>query len=434
MAEQGQLAFAAERKVWRVSELTAQVRDRLERAFRDLWVQGEVSNFRVSPYGHFYFTLKDAAAQLRCFVNKKDARFLRLRPEDGLAVTVRGSLGVYEARGEYQLVVNYLEPVGVGALQLAFEQLKARLAAEGLFAAERKKPLPMLPRRIGLITSPRGAAVADIIRILRRRFENLHLRLYPVRVQGEGAAGEIVEAIVAFNRMSGEERPDVLILGRGGGSLEDLWAFNEEIVARAMAASKIPIITGIGHETDFTIADFVADLRAPTPSAAAELVVKSKEELQERLRALENRLGQLLRYRVLQARQRLTELLAERGWQRLEGALREQAQRADELATRLRQALRDSVGEVRQRWALGTTRLVSFDLRGALEREQLRLKALTGQLTQLSPLSVLERGYAIVFDADGKIVKSAAAVRLGDSIEVQLARGRLAAEVKRKEK
>ncbi|MGH9805642.1 MAG: exodeoxyribonuclease VII large subunit, partial [Candidatus Acidiferrales bacterium] len=340
MAEQGQLAFAAERKIWSVSELTAQVRDRLERAFRDLWVQGEVSNFRVSPYGHFYFTLKDATAQLRCFVNKKDARFLRLRPEDGLAVTVRGSLGVYEARGEYQLVVNYLEPVGVGALQLAFEQLKARLAAEGLFAAERKKPLPMLPRRVGLVTSPRGAAVADIIRILRRRFENLHLRLYPVRVQGEGAAEEIAEAIGAFNHMSGEERPDVLILARGGGSLEDLWAFNEEIVARAMAASKIPIITGIGHETDFTIADFVADLRAATPSAAAELVVKSKEELKDRLRALETRLGQLLRYRVLEARQRLTELLAERGWRRLESSLREQAQRADELATRLRQALR----------------------------------------------------------------------------------------------
>jgi len=433
VAEQGQLGFAAERKIWSVSELTAQVRDRLERAFRDLWVQGEVSNFRVSPYGHFYFTLKDAAAQLRCFVNKKDARFLRLRPEDGLAVTLRGNLSVYEQRGEYQLVVNYLEPVGVGALQLAFEQLKARLAAEGLFAAERKKPLPMLPRRVGLITSPRGAAVADIIRILRRRFENLHLRLYPVRVQGEGAAEEIVEALAAFNRMAGEERPDVLILARGGGSLEDLWAFNEEIVARGMAASKIPIITGIGHETDFTIADFVADLRAPTPSAAAELVVKSKEELKERLRALETRLAQLLRYRVLEARQRLTELLAERGWQRLEGLLREQAQRADELSTRLRQALRDAVGEARQRWALATTRLVSFDLRGAVERERLRLKALTGQLSQLSPLSVLERGYAIVFDEDGKIVKSSAGVRLGESIQVQLARGRLAAEVKRKE-
>ena len=431
MVQQGQLELIPERKVWRVSELTAQVRDLLERTFRDLWVQGEVSNFRVSPYGHFYFTLKDESAQLRCFVNRKDARFLRLRPEDGLAVTVRGSLSVYEQRGEYQLLVNYLEPVGVGALQLAFEQLKARLAAEGLFAAERKKPLPMLPQRIGLITSPRGAAIADMIRILRRRYENLHLRLYPVRVQGEGAADEIVEAIRAFNR---HRAADVLILARGGGSLEDLWAFNEEVVARAIAASKIPVITGIGHETDFTIADFVADLRAPTPSAAAELVIKSKEELKERLRALEAKLAHHLRYQVLHARQRLTELLAARGWRQLDTLLREQIQRADELATRLRQSLRDGISESRQRWALATARLVSFDLRGALERERLRLRALTGQLNQLSPMKVLDRGYAIVFDEQGRVVKSAAAVRLGDPIQVQLARGRLHAEVKKKEK
>ncbi len=430
MAQQGQLELIPERKVWRVSELTAQVRELLERAFRDLWVQGEVSNFRVSPYGHFYFTLKDESAQLRCFVNRKDARFLRLRPEDGLAVTVRGSLSVYEQRGDYQLLVSYLEPVGVGALQLAFEQLKARLAAEGLFAAERKKPLPMLPQRIGLITSPRGAAIADMIRILRRRYENLHLRLYPVRVQGEGAAEEIVEAIRAFNR---HRAADVIILARGGGSLEDLWAFNEEIVARAIATSKIPIITGIGHETDFTIADFVADLRAPTPSAAAELVIKSKEELKERLRTLEAKLAHQLRYQVLHARQRLTELLAARGWRELDALLREQMQRADELATRLRQGLREAVGDSRQRWALAAARLASFDLRGALERERLRLEALSGQLNQLSPMKVLDRGYAIVFDERGKVVKSAAAVRLGDPIQVQLARGRLEAEVKKKE-
>ena len=434
MAQQPQLALTPERKIWQVSELTTQVRDLLERAFRDLWVQGEISNFRLSPYGHYYFTLKDAAAQLRCFVNKREARFLRLRPEDGLAVTVRGSLSVYEQRGDYQLLVNYLEPVGVGALQLAFEQLKARLAAEGLFAAERKKPLPMLPQRIGLITSPRGAAIADIIRILRRRYQNLHLRLYPVRVQGEGAADEIVVAIQDFNRLASTERPDVLILARGGGSLEDLWAFNEESVARAIAASRIPIITGIGHETDFTIADFTADLRAPTPSAAAELVIKTKAELKERLRVLESRLAQLLRYQVLQARQRLTELLAARGWRQLESLLREQAQRADEFSTRLRQALRDAVTEARQRWALAAARLASYDLRGLVGRDRLRLRSLTGQLNQLSPLAVLERGYAIAFDAEGNVLKSAAAVRLGDPIQVQLARGRLEAEVKKKEK
>jgi exodeoxyribonuclease VII large subunit len=410
VAEQRQLQLIPERKVWKVSELTARLRDLLERSFRDLWVQGEVSNFRLSPYGHYYFTLKDKSAQLRCFVNRKDARFLRLQPEDGLEVTVRGGLSVYEQRGDCQLLVSYLEPVGIGALQLAFEQLKARLAQEGLFAAERKKPLPMLPRRIGLVTSPRGAAVADMIRILRRRYKNLHILLYPVRVQGEGAADEIVEAIRTMNR---QRAADVLIVARGGGSLEDLWAFNEEQVARAIAASKIPLITGIGHETDFTIADFTADLRAATPSAAAELVVRSKQELKDRLHTLEAKLAHHLRYQLLHARQSLTELLADRGWRRLEGRLREQAQRADELATRLRQALRDSFKVSDRRWALAAARLASFDLRGAVKRERLRLEALVGE---------------------GKVVKSAAAVRLGESIQVQLARGRLEAEIKKKEK
>ncbi len=433
MAEQRQLQLVPERRVWTVSELTAQVRDLLERAFRDLWVQGEVSNFRISPYGHYYFTLKDEAAQLRCFVHKRDVRFLRMQPQDGLAVTARGALGVYEQRGEYQLLVNYLEPVGVGALQLAFEQLKARLAAEGLFEAGRKKPLPMLPRRIGLVTSPRGAAIADMVRILRRRYENLHLLLYPVRVQGEGAAEEIVEGIQFFNRAHASIRPDVLILARGGGSLEDLWAFNEENLARAIAASKIPVITGIGHETDFTIADFVSDLRAPTPSAAAELVIQSKEELKHRLRALDARLAEKLRYQVLHARHQLSQLMRARGWRQLENLLREQAQRADELALRLRQALLDSAARRRHDWAVSVARLASYDLRGVLQREWLRLKALAGQLNQLSPLAVLERGYAIVFDAEGKVVKSAAAVRLGEPIQVQLARGRLQADVRKKQ-
>ncbi|MFQ5696327.1 MAG: exodeoxyribonuclease VII large subunit [Terriglobia bacterium] len=436
-----------------MSELTGQVRDLLERAFRDLWVQGEVSNFRLSPYGHFYFTLKDPAAQIRCFVQKKDAKFLKLRPEDGLAVTVRGTLSVYEQRGEYQILVSYLEPVGVGALQVAFEQLKARLEAEGLFAAERRKPLPMLPQRIGLVTSPRGAAIADMIRILRRRYENLHLQLYPVRVQGHGAAEEVAEALRYFNRARAAE---VIILARGGGSLEDLWTFNEESVARAIAASKIPVITGIGHETDFTIADFVADLRAATPSAAAELVIKSKQELKERVRTLETKLAQQVRYQTLHAWQRLTALLAARGWRRLEGLIRERMQRADELSTRLRQALRDSLRDARQRWALGGSRLASFDLRGPVERSRLRLveqrralavrlgfllleqrkhlEALAGELNQLSPLKVLERGYAIVFDDQGKVLKSTAPVRVGDPIRIQLARGRLRAEVKKKEK
>jgi len=421
------------RKVWAVSELVGQLRDLVERSFRDLWVQGEISNFRVSPNGHYYFTLKDAGAQLRCFVLRRDTRLLRLRPEDGMAVTLRGSLSVYEQRGDCQLLVSYLEPVGVGALQLAFEQLKKRLEAEGLFAPARKKPLPMLPQRIGLITSPRGAAVADIIRILQRRYENLHLLFFPVKVQGEGAAEEIAEAIRAFNRADAGLRPDVLLLARGGGSLEDLWAFNEEIVARAIAASKIPLISGVGHETDFTIADFVADLRAPTPSAAAELVVRNKAELKDRLRALETKLAQESRFRVLEARQRLTAALAARGWRRLERLVRERVQRADELAVRLRQALLDAVARMRHDAAVTVARLASYNLRGVLERERLRLRALAGQLNQLGPMSVLERGYAIVFDEQGQVVKSAAAVRVGQPLGIRLARGRLEAEVRKKE-
>jgi exodeoxyribonuclease VII large subunit len=425
--------LAPARKVWTVSELAAQLRDLLERAFGDLWVQGEVSNARASSYGHVYFTLKDEAAQIRCFLHSKDARLLRFRPEDGMAVTLRGTVSLYEARSDCQLQVSYLEPVGVGALQLAFEQLKKRLEVEGLFAPARKKPLPLVPRRVGLITSPRGAAVADMIRVLERRFHGLHLLLHPVRVQGEGAADDIVEALRTFNRLEAELRPDVLLLARGGGSLEDLWAFNEESVARAIAASRVPVVTGIGHETDFTIADFVADLRAPTPSAAAELVVRSKVEFQERLRALGTRLVQLAENRLLRARQRLTALAAAAGWRRLERLLRERSQIADELAMRLRQALREFVVEGRQSWAVAVARLVAYDLHGVVQRERLRLQALTGQLNQLSPMKVLERGYAIVFDADGRVVKSAASVAVGDPLGIQLARGRLEAEVKKKE-
>lgn len=455
MAEQTSLNFSnslPERKVWRVGEFTARIRGELESSFPDIWIQGEVSNFRVSPNGHYYFTLKDGSAQISCFVWKRNLRQLKMRPEDGLEVTVRGGVTVYEPRGQYQLVVQYLEPVGVGALQLAFEQLKKRLAAEGLFDSERKRPLPMLPQRIGLVTSPRGAAVADMIRVLRRRFENMHLLLYPVRVQGEGAAAEIAAAVNFFSQ---SKAVDVVIVARGGGSIEDLWAFNEEIVARAIVTCKVPVISGVGHQTDFTIADFVADLRAPTPSAAAELVVKSKAELAERLRNLEHKLAQQARYRVLMAKQALTELLAEPGWRRLEGSLRERAQQVDEMQARLMQVLRDSVAEKRQRLALAAQRALSLDLKGMVERRRLQLAQLqrgliarmglitlglrkqlesfSAQLQQLSPLGVLERGYAIVFDAEGRVLKSASAVGVGDAISVRLAKGRLEADVKKTE-
>src|SRR5215470_16502845 len=273
-----QLTFnlAPERRILTVSELTGKIRDLLGKNFAGILVQGEISNCREAHSGHIYCTLKDDRAQIRCVCFKSQLRLMKFRPEDGLHVTVRGSISVYEARGEYQIYIEHIEPVGLGALQLAFDQLKKRLETEGLFAPERKKPLPLLPRCIGLITSPSGAAVRDVVRILRRRFHNVQLTLYPVRVQGDGASAEIIRALEFFNR---RRTVDVLILARGGGSLEDLWPFNEEGLARAIAASTIPVITGVGHETDFTIADFVADVRASTPSAAAELVVRTRREL-----------------------------------------------------------------------------------------------------------------------------------------------------------
>ncbi|MBS1842699.1 MAG: exodeoxyribonuclease VII large subunit, partial [Acidobacteria bacterium] len=268
------------RRALTVSELTARIRDLLTKNFTELSVEGEISNCREAQSGHLYFTLKDERAQIRCVWFKQDRRGLKFRVEDGLKVTLRGGISVYEQRGEYQIYVESMEPLGLGALQLAFDQLKKRLEAEGLFDPKHKKPLPLLPSRIGLITSPKGAAVRDVVRILRRRFHNVHLTVFPVRVQGEGSAEEIVRALRFFNQ---RKMVDVLIVARGGGSIEDLWSFNEEIVARAIFDSEIPVISGVGHETDFTIADFVADLRASTPSAAAELVVQTRSQFDKHI-------------------------------------------------------------------------------------------------------------------------------------------------------
>lgn len=446
------LNLAPERKVWSVSEITARIRGLLERDFQNIWIEGEVSNFREAQSGHLYFTLKDANAQIRCVCFKSTARLLKFRPEDGLHITVRGSLSVYEQRGEYQIYAEHIEPVGLGALQLAFDQLKAKLAAEGLFAAERKKPLPLLPLRIALITSPAGAAVRDILRILRRRFPNLRITLYPVRVQGDGAAGDVVEALRYFNRVRGV---DVLILTRGGGSLEDLWAFNEENVARAIAASAIPTISAIGHETDFTIADFVADLRAPTPSAAAEIVVRTRQEFAQHIGQLRQQMTQQMRYFLLERRNQVQALATHPGFRRLEDLLRQHTQRLDDLGARLGRLLGERLVRVRQQFERAETRVRSFDLRAKIRalRERLahrtgelearvdrqllaqrqRLERLRLQLDERSPLRVLERGYAIVYDAAGNVVRAADQVAIGDGIAVQLARGRLSAEVKKKE-
>jgi len=447
-----QLNFATERRIYRVSELSRVIREKLEAEFADVWVEGEVSNFRSASSGILYFTLKDETAQLRCVCFRQYARYLKFRPEDGLLVTARGKISVYEARGEYQLAVEFLEPRGLGALQLAFDQLKRRLAAEGLFDAARKKPLPRLPRRIGIITSPSGAAIQDMIRILRRRHENLQLLIYPVRVQGEGAAEEIIEALRFFHREPPKGMAvDVIIVGRGGGSIEDLWAFNEEKLARAIAASAIPVISAVGHETDFTIADFVADLRAPTPSAAAELVIETQERLAEQIETLEDDLRKVMRYSLLRRRQQLTELVAHRGFQTLRILLAQAGQRSDELADGLVEAARETLRRARRRWEQHHSFLAHFDLRMRQERERLRLNRLTtalihpvrlllahkrgrmeslrAELEQLNPTAILARGYAIAFDTSGKILKDAGQAAPGDDITLRLARGRLAARV-----
>ncbi len=440
------------RQIFTVSELTAKIRDLLGKNFMDILVQGEISNCREAQSGHIYFTLKDDRAQVRCVFFKQQQRGIKFRPEDGLQVTLRGSISVYEQRGEYQIYVENLEPVGRGALQLAFEQLKKRLEAEGLFDAKRKKPLPLLPSRIGIITSPRGAAVRDVVRILTRRFPNVHLTVYPVRVQGEGSAEEIVKALKFFNV---KKIVDVLILARGGGSMEDLWSFNEEIVARAIFASEIPVISGVGHETDFTIADFVADLRASTPSAAAELVVQTRAEFDKHIAELRETLAGLVRYRLLELSRRVHELSARRGFRRPLDLLRQQRQRADEMTSRLALGLRARLEQSRKRFTAAHLRIVSFDFRVTISAFRLRLEKRTAdlgvrierllrakrdrlekfflQLNERSPLKVLERGYAIATDAAGNLLRDAAQVTLGDTVAIQLHRGKLSTEVKRKE-
>ena len=441
-----------EKRIYTVSDLTARIRDLLAKNFTDITVQGEISNCRGASSGHYYFTLKDERAQVRCVLFKNQQRGMKFRPEDGLKMVVRGSLSVYEARGEYQIYVETLEPIGRGALQLAFEQLKKQLEADGLFDSARKKPLPLLPGRIGLIASPTGAAVRDVVRILTRRFHNVHLTLYPVRVQGEGAAAEVVEALRYFQKRG---TADVILLVRGGGSIEDLWAFNEEIVARAIAASAVPVISGIGHETDFTIADFVADMRASTPSAAAELVVQTRREFDKHVNDLRASLEGLMRYRLMELSRHVHELAGRRGFRRPLDLLRQQRQRADELTSRVAQGLRAQLEFSRKRFTAAHLKVRSFDFRAKIAALWLRLEnrshdlgvradrllrlkrerweRLSLQLQERGPLKVLERGYAIATDAAGNVLRDAAQVSVGDSVSLQLHRGKLISEVRRKD-
>jgi exodeoxyribonuclease VII large subunit len=447
-----QFNLQPERKIYSVCDLTARIRDLLAKNFTDTIVQGEISNCRPAASGHIYFTLKDEKAQIRCVFFKSQQRGMKFRPEDGLKVTVRGSISVYEARGEYQIYVESMEPLGRGALQFAFEQLKKRLEEEGLFDAMRKKPLPLLPSCVGLITSPTGAAVRDVVRILTRRFPNVHLTLYPVRVQGEGCAEQIIEALRYFHKRGAA---DVILLVRGGGSLEDLCGFNEEALARAICACAIPIITGVGHETDFTIADFVADVRASTPSTAAELVVQTRREFDNHVSDLQADLSSLMRYRLMDLNGKVHQLLGRRGFRRPLDILRQQRQRADDLTSRVAHGLRARLEQSRKRFTAAHLKISSFDFRMKIAALGLRLQKrssdlglraerilrvkrdrwerLSLQLQERSPLKVLERGYAIATDAAGNVLRDVDQISIGESVQVQLHRGRFTSEVKRKE-
>ncbi|RNC68740.1 MAG: exodeoxyribonuclease VII large subunit [Desulfuromonadales bacterium] len=431
-----------EKRILTVSQLTSLIRGVLEENFERVWVEGEVSNLAMPSSGHLYFTLKDAGAQLRCVMFRASAKALKFRPRDGMGLIVRGRITVYDQRGEYQLLVEYLEPRGIGALQLAFIQLKEKLAKEGLFAEELKKTIPALPQRIGVVTSSTGAAIHDIVNVLNRRFANVAVLIRAVKVQGEGAAEEIAQGIDDFNRYGSV---DVLIVGRGGGSLEDLWAFNEEVVARAIHRSRIPVISAVGHEVDFTIADFVADLRAPTPSAAAELVVKSKEELAARVDFLRHRLVQGVR-RVLAERRGKMDGLS-RSLRDPSMLLGQLSLRVDDFAERLDRGMvgiirnrRFEVDSIRNGLRLtnpalaverARERIIALQgrseaaLQRRLDRQRERGAVAAARLQALSPLGTLARGYSITLTMPARcVVRECSQVSVGDSLEVRFHHGR----------
>jgi exodeoxyribonuclease VII large subunit len=439
---------ASARPALTVAQLTERIQGALETALFDVWVEGEISNLKIAPSGHWYFSLKDDQAQVRAVVWKTATRLVKWKPRDGMKVLARGGVRVYAPRGEYQLSVEVLEPLGKGSLQQAFEELKEKLEKEGLFDQGRKRPLPMLPRCVGIVTSPTGAVIQDFLRVLSRRYANLGVLVYPARVQGPEASWEIVQGIRALNRVPGL---DVLIVARGGGSLEDLLPFNDEMVARALASSTVPTISAVGHETDFTIADFVADLRAPTPSAAAERVVQAKEDIAARIDALGRRLAGGFDLRLARVRARVAGLTSHRVFEAERGRLRSHAQRVDELATRAEAALGRRVERARDRSRRAHERVEAFRwdrqiqqrvdtvdrharrmgelLRGRVAEGRGRLARLAGKLDSLSPLAVLSRGYALVWDAHGRLVRAPADVRPGDPLRIRVAGGDLLAVV-----
>jgi exodeoxyribonuclease VII large subunit len=438
-----------ERRIWTVADLVGSIRQQIESTRSDLWVEGEISNCRPAPSGHLYFTLKDADAQLPVVLFRRQAQLLRFKPTDGLAVLVRGRISVYESRGQLQLIGETIEPRGAGSLQLAFEQLKSRLLAEGLFDASRKRPLPSFPRCVGVITSPAGAVIRDIVTVVRRRHARLNLLVYPAVMQGPSSPGSVAAAIRWFNR--NPELVDLILIARGGGSMEDLASFNSEALGRIIAASELPVVSAIGHETDFTIADFVADLRAPTPSAAAELITAAQHRIEEHVDALSFRARRAIRLHLLEARQRYIRLSAPTVLRRISDSINRRGQRIDELALRLDRAssrhLRLRIEQLRAleqrlrrqdvslRLAASYRRIERAEgrldraMNETVSRRRARLHAATVRLQALSPLSVLARGYALVYAENGTLLRSAAETAPGQSIRARLASGTLSAQV-----
>jgi exodeoxyribonuclease VII large subunit len=433
----------SQRKIYTIYEVTSEIKRSLDK-LGIIWVQGEISNCKHHTSGHLYFSLKDSRAQMKAACFKNNNIYLKFRPEDGMEVIARGRLSVYEPRGDYQIIVEYMEPVGLGSLQLAFDQLKEKLRKEGLFNEDRKIPLPLLPRKVGIVTSPTGAAIRDMLRILQRRNASLDVLLYPAKVQGAGAAEEIAAGIHYLN-----SRPDVdvIIIGRGGGSIEDLWAFNEEVVARAVYQSELPLISAVGHEVDYTIADFVADLRAPTPSAAAELVSGAREDLLISVNSLRGRLTQAVRRGIEMRRLYLERLAHNKAFTVTPNKIRDLQQRFDEITLRMSQATRRFASTVRHREQVLSMRLRKVDLRRLIihkreilerkrqglvsnsktcvHRERARLELAVGKIDALSPLAILKRGFALCRDEKGAVVKNAAQVFSGARVRVTLGAGEL---------
>jgi len=452
MSSTDQLGFRfqpPERRVWTVRALVAAVRAHVEREYSDALVEGEISNFRAAESGHLYFTLKDGNAQVPVVMFRSAARLLRFRPEDGMQVVVRGPVTIYESRGELQIRAENIEPKGAGGLQVAFERLKAKLEGEGLFAVERKKAIPTLPAQIGIVTSPQAAALRDILNVLRRRHHAANAVIYPAQVQGNLAAAEVATGVRYFNASRSVE---VIIVARGGGSAEDLAAFNDEKLARAVAASEIPVISAVGHETDFTIVDFVADLRAATPSAAAELVIRSRAEVENQAVAGRERLVRAMERRLLEARHALTERAQHGAFAHMMDLIRQRQQKVDDLTYRLERGERQRLEQLRRRWERVAAAVRHYDVRRVLAgmrgelasvnaafaggmrnlllQYRVRAERLGGALETLSPLAILQRGYALVFDESGKLVKDAGKVKAGEEISARLARGEIRATVK----